>query len=241
MFHSSMEHASEGGEAEGSASAFDEVARLGRVLGNGARLQVLLLLAQGERPVQEVAARTDLNMTTASAHLHALRDVGLVASRREGRQVIYRLAGDDVAELLTIVQQVAERRHPAARLALEVRDARLAEPLPDGTTAMGREELLTAVREGRVTVLDVRPAEEFASGHLPGALSIPLDELAARLHEVPVDQEVVAYCRGRLCTLSKRAAGLLAEHGRMARAAAEGVLEWRADGVALAVPPEPAG
>lgn len=204
---------------------FEEVARTARVLGNGSRLRILQLLAQGERSVLDLAGAADLNVTTASAHLQALRGVGLVASRRNGNQVIYRLAGPDVAAVVTALVGVAEVHHRLVGGEM-ARDE-------EGVESMSREALLAAVASGRVLVIDVRPADEYASGHLAGAVSLPLDELRRRLDEVPADQEVVAYCRGRVCEMSHEAVKLLRSRGIDARATEDGVLEWRADGLEL--------
>jgi rhodanese-related sulfurtransferase/DNA-binding transcriptional ArsR family regulator len=195
--------------------------------GSGTRLRLLQLLTQRESPVQELAAVAGLNLTTASAHLQVLREAGLVSSRRDGRRVLYRIAGPDVVALVNQLYRVAERRRPAVRADLEVM-----RPM-DGIELMSRDELLAASREGRVVVLDVRPAEEFAAGHLAGALSIPLPELEARLAELPADVEVVAYCRGRYCVLSHRAVRLLQDHGIDARLSEDGVAEWLAAGMSL--------
>jgi rhodanese-related sulfurtransferase/DNA-binding transcriptional ArsR family regulator len=211
----------------GSSEIFAEVARTARVLGNGSRLRLLQLLAQGERPVQELAGAAGLNVTTASGHLQALREVGLVASRRYGNQVIYRLAGADVAALVSALVRVAEAHHAVVGQAL-AHDGR-----DDAVEPMSREVLLEAVASGRVLVIDVRPADEYATGHLPGAVSMPLDELRRRLDDVPADQEVVAYCRGRVCELSHQAVDLLRSQGIEARPTEDGILEWRADGVEL--------
>lgn len=148
-------------------------------------------------------------------------------SRRDGRRVLYRLAGDEVAGLLVSLCAVAERYRPEVAV-----DLAMALPTDD-MVLMDRDELLSESRAGRVTVLDVRPADEFEAGHLPGALSIPLGELTDRLAELPADAEVVAYCRGRYCVLSHTAARLLSQHGVRARLAADGVLEWLADGLVL--------
>lgn len=206
---------------------FDSVSRVGAALASGSRLKLLELLAQGERPVQAIADATGLNLTTASAQLQLLREAGLVRSRRDGRQVFYRLSGADVAALVVSLCQVAERYRPEVA-------ADLAVALPtEDVVLMDRAELLDASRAGRVTVLDVRPAAEYAAGHLPGAVSIPLAELPVRLAELPADTEVVAYCRGRYCVLSHVATRFLIERGVPARLAEDGVLEWLADGVDL--------
>jgi rhodanese-related sulfurtransferase/DNA-binding transcriptional ArsR family regulator len=210
-----------------TADLYDAVARVGQALSSGTRLKMLELLAQGERPVVELATVAGLNVTTASAHLQGLRQAGLVVSRRDGRRVLYRLAGSDVAALVADLCAVAEAHRPDVRAELTV-------ALPtDDLRLMGRDELLAASGAGDVVVIDVRPADEYAAGHLPGAVSIPLDEVASRLSEIPADVEVVAYCRGRYCVMSHRAVRLLIEHGVDAALAADGVLEWRADGVAI--------
>lgn len=207
---------------------FDAIARTGKALSSGSRLRMVHHLAQGERSVQELTAVTGLNLTTASAHLQALREAGLVVSRRNGTRVIYRIAGDDVASLLTVLCGVAENHRP------EVREE-LAATLPtDDVTVMSRRELLAAAKAGRVVVLDVRPADEFAAGHLPGAVSIPLAELVDRVEEIPVATEVVAYCRGRHCVLSHDAVRLLRTRGFDAEVSADGIAEWRADRVRMA-------
>lgn len=210
---------------------YDEVARVGQALASGTRLKMLELLAQSERPVKALAELADVNITTASAHLQVLREAGLVTSRRDGRQVVYRLSDDDVATLVVQLARVAERHRPSVM-------ADLAEALPtDGLRLMSRDELLASSRSGAVVVLDVRPAEEFRAGHLAGAVSIPLAELAARLDEIPTDVEVVAYCRGRYCVMSHDAVRLLNDSGRSALLAEDGVAEWVAAGIALAREP----
>jgi DNA-binding transcriptional ArsR family regulator len=201
---------------------YDVMARTGKALASGRRLEMLELLAQGERSVHELATVGGLNMTTASAHLQVLRDAGLVTSRREGTKVFYRLSGDDVAALVSQMFAVAEAHRP------DVRSARAAY-LPDDVRVMTREEVTAAAGSGEVVLLDVRPSEEFAAGHLPGAVSIPLPELAARLEEIPADVEVVAYCRGRYCVMSYEAVHLLNNQGRSAALLADGILEWRSD------------
>lgn len=210
-----------------TADIYDGVARVAQALTSGTRLKVLELLAQHERAVQDLAELAGLNVTTASAHLQVLREAGLVASRRSGRHVFYRLAGDDVAALVAQLATVAEQRYPAVR-------ADVAAALPiDGLRLLDRDELFAASRSDDVVVLDVRPPEEYAAGHLDGAISIPLDELADRLDEIPADTDVVAYCRGRYCILSHQAVRLLGDHGRRAHLATDGIAEWLAAGVPL--------
>jgi rhodanese-related sulfurtransferase len=194
---------------------------------------MLELLTQRERAVLDLAGSAGLNITTASAHLQVSREAGLVASRRAGRQTFYRLAGQDVAALTVELAEVAERRRPSVR-------ADLAAALPlEGMRLMSRAELLAASKSGAVMVLDVRPANEYAAGHLDGAISIPLAELADRLAQIPTDAEVVAYCRGRYCVLSHEAVRVLMANGVPARLAEDGIAEWLADGIELSAGDEP--
>ena len=210
-----------------TADVYEGVARVAQALASGTRLKLLELLAQRERAVQDLAESAGLNLTTASAHLQVLREAGLVTSRRAGRQIFCRLAGEDVAALTVELAAVAERRRPSVR-------ADLAAALPlEGLRLMSRAELLAASKGGDVVVLDVRPADEFAAGHLEGAVSIPLAELADRLNEIPADAEVVAYCRGRYCVLSHAAVRLLVANGVSARLAEDGIAEWLADRIEL--------
>jgi DNA-binding transcriptional ArsR family regulator/rhodanese-related sulfurtransferase len=210
-----------------TADVYDGVARVAQALASGTRMKMLELLAQRERAVQELAASAGLNVTTASAHLQVLREAGLVTSRRDGRQIFYRLSGDDVAALTVELARVAERHRAGVR-------ADLAAALPvDGVRLMSRAELIAATKAGGVVVLDVRPSDEYEAGHLKGAVSIPLDELAERLSEIPPDAEVVAYCRGRYCVLSHEAVRLLGRHGLSASLAADGIAEWVGEGVKL--------
>jgi DNA-binding transcriptional ArsR family regulator/rhodanese-related sulfurtransferase len=216
-----------------TADVYDGVSRVAQALASGTRLKMLELLAQRERAVQDVSDAAGLNVTTASAHLQVLREAGLVTSRRAGRQIFYRLAGDDVAALMVELAEVAERRRPSVR-------ADLAAALPlEGIRLMSRTELLAASSDGDVVVLDVRPSDEYAAGHLAGAVSIPLAELADRLGEIPADSEVVAYCRGRYCVLSHQAVRLLEANGVSARLAEDGIAEWLATGVELTASDEP--
>jgi rhodanese-related sulfurtransferase len=216
------------GDPARKAELFDAIAVTGKALSSGKRLELLDLLAQGERSVDALARTAGLGLTTASAHLQALRQAGLVATRRDGTRIFYRLAGQDVAALYALLQQVA-RDHQAA--AGQARTAYLG---PDDTDQLTRQELLDRVRAGTATVIDVRPAEEYAAGHIPGAVSLPLDELQARLAELPDGAEIVAYCRGANCVLAHDAVRLLAARGRAARRLADGMLEWRLDGLPVA-------
>ncbi|GAA1924845.1 metalloregulator ArsR/SmtB family transcription factor [Streptomyces sodiiphilus] len=213
------------GDPERKTALYDALARTGKALSNGKRLELLDLLAQGERSVDALARAAGLGLTTASSHLQALRQAGLVATRREGTRVHYRLAGDDVAALYSLLMRVS-RTHLA-----ETRQARAAYLGPSDTDGITRDELLERLASGTVRVIDVRPAEEYAAGHIPGAASLPLEELRARLAELPSDTEIVAYCRGSNCVLAHDAVRLLASRGRGARRLADGMLEWRLAGL----------
>ncbi|HEY8717998.1 metalloregulator ArsR/SmtB family transcription factor [Pengzhenrongella sp.] len=203
-------------------AVFEQFARVGKALSSPKRVELLDLIAQGERSVDALARTANLNVTTASAHLQALKGARMVATRRVGTKVFYRLAGCDVAELYLQIQRVAENHLP------DLGAARADFLGPVDTQEVGREELWRRMRVGDVTVIDVRPDEEYVGGHLPGAVSLPLDQLAARLAELPAGIDVVAYCRGPYCVLSYDAVRLLHEHGRTARRLADGILEWAA-------------
>lgn len=219
------------GRRADKAALFEEFARVGKALANGKRLELLDLLTQGERSVEVLAEAAGLGLSTASAHLQALRQAGLVATRREGTRIFYAAAGHDVLRLYALLRGVAQERvagvEPRRVAYLRLAGERAAE---HGLT---REELAERSASRTVTVLDVRPREEFAAGHLPGALSIPLDELGARLAELPPDSEVVAYCRGAYCVMAYDAVDLLRAHGVTAHRLEDGMLEWRLAGQAV--------
>lgn len=204
---------------------FAEFAAVGKVLGNPTRLELLDLLAQGPRSVDNLATAAGVGVSTCSAHLHTLREAGLVDTRREGKRIFYSLAGGDVAGLWDHLRRVAQRHRPHTEL------ARRAYLGPEDTTAVDTDELLRRLGDGDTVILDVRPEPEYAAGHLPGALHVPLDELTERLSELPRDREIVAYCRGRYCVLAHDAVRLLREHGLPARRATDGVLEWKLAGL----------
>lgn len=209
------------GDRDAKTALFEQFARVGKALGSGKRLELLDLLAQGERSVDSLARAAGLGLTTASAHLQTLKNAGLVTTRRDGTKIYYRLAGDDVAALFALVRAVADDHLADVAIAAS---AYLGGPATD---EVDREELQRRVHSGQVTVIDVRPREEYAAGHIPDALSIPLDELADRLAELPADQDIVAYCRGAYCVLAHDAVRLLTTHGLTARRLADGMLEWR--------------
>lgn len=212
------------GDRAAKAALYREFAAVGKVLGNPGRLELLDLLAQGPRSVEDLAATADLGMSTCSAHLQTLREAGLVAARREGKRIYYSLTDDDVAELWDTLRRVAQRHRP------HTEPARRAYLGPEDTDAVDTAELLRRLGAGETVLLDVRPAPEYAAGHLPGAVHIPLEQLADRLTELPPDREIVAYCRGRYCVLAHDAVRLLSAHGLPAHRAVDGMLEWRLAG-----------
>ncbi len=205
---------------------FAQFARVGKALSNANRLELLEYIAQGERSVDELARVSGLTVANTSQHLQQLRQAGLVGCRKEGLKVYYRLSGDDVVTLLDVLRVVAERHvSDVERLIntyLTVKDS--LEPVP-------RSELLARVRDGLVTVLDVRPEEEYAAGHVPGAVNIPLQDLEQRLGELDKDQEIVAYCRGPHCVLAFDAVAQLRGKGLRARRLQDGYPEWKISGL----------
>jgi rhodanese-related sulfurtransferase len=204
---------------------FSQFARVAKAMSNGYRLELLEFLAQGERSVDALAQVSGLTVANTSQHLQQLRQAGLVANRKAGHKVYYFLSGMDVAALLGSLRQVAERHlADVDRIVddyLRVKDS--LEPLP-------ADQLLERARDGLVTVLDVRPQEEYASGHLPGAINIPLKELEKRLKELDPELEVVAYCRGPHCVLAFDAVAKLREEGINARRLDGGLPEWKLGG-----------
>jgi ArsR family transcriptional regulator len=205
---------------------FVEFAAVAKSLGHAHRLELLEQLAQGERSVEVLADRTGLAIANASQHLQHLRRAGLVANRRDGKFVHYRLTDDAVLDVLAGLRKVAERNvAEVERVVRSYFDAR------DSLEAVSRDELLKRSTAGTVTILDVRPEDEYALGHLPGALNIPLRELEARLGEMDPGQEVVAYCRGPYCVLSYEAVAQLRARGFKVRRLEDGLPEWRAAGL----------
>ncbi len=213
------------GDRAAKGALFTEFAAVGKALGSPKRLELLDLLAQGSRSVEDLAAAAELGLSTCSAHLQSLREAGLVETRRDGKRIFYSLAGEDVAALWNAVRHVAQRHRPRTEL------ARRAYLGPEDTEEVETQDLLRRVQGGEVVVLDVRPQPEYDAAHLPGALHIPLDELSERLSELPRDREIVAYCRGRYCVLAHDAVRLLEAEGRSARRATDGFLEWRLAGL----------
>lgn len=207
---------------------FQQLARIGTALSSGTRLEFLELLAQGERSVDQLATLTGVSVANTSQHLQKLRQAGLVAGRKEGQYVFYRLAGDEVVELVGALGRVGQ-----AHLAEVERIVRLYLAAKDDLEPVPAKELLDRARKGLVTVLDVRPTEEFAAGHLPGALNIPIHELEKRLGELPKRKEIVAYCRGPYCLMSYDAVQLLRKKGLKARRLEAGLPEWRLAGLPI--------
>jgi rhodanese-related sulfurtransferase/DNA-binding CsgD family transcriptional regulator len=203
----------------------EQFARIGKALSSPKRLEVLDLLAQGEKPVEAIAEQAALTVKNASAHLRELRNARLVETRREGTYVFYRLAGERVFQVLREIQALARERltevDHVARLYLGHRDE--LEPCD-------AEELRRRMREGEVTILDVRPEDEYRAGHIPGALSIPPQELERRLADLPRDREIVAYCRGPYCVYAAEAVEALRKAGLRARRMEEGLPDWKARG-----------
>lgn len=212
------------GDPTAKAALFDQLARVGKALGSATRLELLDLLAQGEYSVEALARATGIGLTTVSANLQTLKNAGLVSTRRERTKIHYRLAGPDVAALYASARDVATEHLAAAEQA--ARDY-----LGDTPRQVSRAELLPALQRGEVTLLDVRPTHEYASGHIPGALSIPVDELEARLSEIPPGTHVVAYCRGAYCVFAHDAVRLLTDAGHRASRLEDGLLEWRLAGL----------
>jgi len=204
---------------------FEQFARVGKALGHGNRLELLEYLAQGERSVDELAKVAGLSLANTSQHLQQLRQSGLVKSRKEGLKVYYSLNSDDVIRLLDALRAVGER-HLAevdrlVKTYLTVKDD--LEPIP-------AQELLKRAREGSVTVLDVRPTEEYSAGHVPGAVNVPLSDLEQKIKQFDPAQEVIAYCRGPHCILAFEAVARLREKGLKARRLEDGYPEWKSAG-----------
>jgi rhodanese-related sulfurtransferase/DNA-binding transcriptional ArsR family regulator len=205
---------------------YGQFARLGKALSSPHRLEMLELLAQAERTVDSLATEMGLSIASASQHLQVLRQAALVESRRNGVFVHYRLADPDVFDLSKALRLVAERR--LADLEKIVRDQfgdrRAVEPVP-------MHELLRRARSKHVVVVDARPANEYLSGHIAGAISVPVDHLLQRLKDLPKGQDYVAYCRGPYCVYADQAVALLRAHGRRARRLVDGYPEWRSAGL----------
>ncbi|MDA2916302.1 metalloregulator ArsR/SmtB family transcription factor [Nitrospinae bacterium AH_259_B05_G02_I21] len=209
---------------------YEQFARIGKALASPKRLELLDLLAQGERRVESLANEASTSLANCSQHLQVLREARLVEARKEGLYVFYRLADEAVSGFWLALRSLAERR--LADVERVVRDYFEA---PEELEPVGHDELLGRVRHSSVTVLDVRPVEEYRAGHIPGAVSVPLEELERRLSELPRDQEVIAYCRGPYCVFAVHAVELLRKRGFTAYRFEEGIPEWRLAGLPVAV------
>lgn len=207
---------------------FEQLAVIARALGSGARLELLDFLAQGERSVEDLAQVTGLSVANTSKHLQQLKAAGLAQARRDGKHVRYGLADEAVLVAVSALRGLAERRSQAvaALLASYLKQRDELEPVPAA-------ELLERVRDGLATVIDVRPAEEYAQGHVAGALNVPLDRLQERLNDLPREHEIVAYCRGPWCVLSFEAVARLRAAGFSARRLEDGLPEWRQAGLPM--------
>ena len=208
----------------------EQLAELARVLGHAHRLDLLEHISQGERSVERLAEITGLSVANTSAHLQQLRRGGFVNTRRDGKRILYRLGDGPVLELLSALRYFAERNKAEVREIVSDYFDNL-----DSLEPVSRQELMSAMRDGGVTLLDVRPDEEFALGHLPGAVNIPLEELEKRLSELPKDTEIIAYCRGAYCVLSFEAVAALRSKGFRIRRLQDGFPEWKAAGLAVEV------
>ncbi|MGQ0669982.1 MAG: ArsR/SmtB family transcription factor [Actinomycetota bacterium] len=212
-------------DRQAKQALFDEFARVGKAVSSGRRVEVLDVLANGERSVEGLAEQLGLSVANTSQHLQVLRQAGLVSTRREGTFVRYRLAASEVFEFLRALRGLA-----ASRLAEVERLADAYLGARDTIEPITRAELARRLkRGGDVVVIDVRPAEEYVAGHLPGAISVPLTELHRKMKELPKDKEIVAYCRGPYCAFSHVAVALLRKRGFRARRLEEGLPEWVAE------------
>jgi rhodanese-related sulfurtransferase len=209
------------GDRVAKDALFDGFAEVAKALANGRRAELIDVLAQGERHVEELAGQIDQSVANTSFHLRSLAAAGLVTTRRDGTRIYYRLASDRVVELWSALRDVAAAHHAELEdlVAAYVGDrSRLEE--------ISQAELLKRIKGGDVVVLDVRPASEYAAGHIAGARSVPIEQLAATLTSIPRDVEVVAYCRGPYCVMADDAVRLLRRRGRTARRLTDGFPEW---------------
>ena len=205
---------------------FGQFARVGKALASPRRLEIVDLLAQGERTVEEIARETAMSVASASQHLQALKAARMVEARREGLYAHYRLADEGVFRTWQVVCALAESRLSEVDSVVE---AYLVDR--DALDAVDATELMERLNDGSVVVLDVRPEEEYRDGHIPGALSVPVDALEAALQTLPRDREIVAYCRGPYCVFSDEAVALLRSRGYRAHRLRQGLPDWRAAGM----------
>jgi ArsR family transcriptional regulator len=207
---------------------FEQLAAIARGLGHPHRLELIEHVAQGERSVERLAQLSGLSVANTSSHLQQLRRSGFVQSRRDGKRILYRLGNGPILTLLSALRTYAEASQAEVREIVADYFHRL-----DALEPVARDSLLDRIREDAVTVLDVRPEDEFALGHLPGAVNIPLDKLERRLADLPGDREIVAYCRGPYCILSFEAVAMLRARGYTVHRLEDGYPEWKAAGLAI--------
>ena len=206
-------------------AVFEQIARLGKAFASATRLQILALLEQGPRTVQVIADRLDQSTANTSQHLKTLKEARLVESEKDGLHVTYQVADEKVSEALRVLEELAEDRLLEMK---EVVERYFSDH--ENVESVEGDELADRVENGEVTLIDVRPREEYESGHLPGAISVPLEELEDRIEELPGDREIVAYCRGPYCVMSTEAVELLRERDRKAIRLDGGVREWQERG-----------
>jgi rhodanese-related sulfurtransferase len=211
---------------------FAQLALVAKSIGHEHRLELLEQLAQGERSVEVLASRTGLSVANTSHHLQQMRRGGLVAARRDGKFVLYRLSDDAVLDLVTALRTIAEQH-----LAEVDRVIRSYFRQRDSLEAVSQKELMRRIKDGLVTVLDVRPEDEYARGHLPGAVNIPLEKLKRRLKDLDPSREIVAYCRGAYCVLAFEAVAALRARGFNVRRLQDGFPEWKAAGLPIETAP----
>jgi rhodanese-related sulfurtransferase/DNA-binding HxlR family transcriptional regulator len=217
------------GDRVAKQALFDGFAEVAKALGSGRRAEIVDVLAQGERHVEDIAGEIDQSVANTSFHLRALAAAGLVTTRRDGTRVYYRLTSDEVAQLWAALCRVAASHHADLDALAEAYLGRR-----DELEQIGRDELARRLRDGDVVVVDVRPGAEYAAGHIAGAVSMPIDRLAHQVAALSPDVEVVAYCRGPYCVFADEAVRLLHQHGRPARRLEDGFPEWRRAGLPVA-------
>ena len=207
---------------------YEQVARIGKAMSSPKRLELLEVLAQGEKSVAALADELSIEIKLASAHLKVLKESRLVATRKDGKFVFYRLTGSDVANLWVSMRESAEEHLIELRVALDSISS-----APDKLKSINRKQLVEQARKGDIVMIDVRSQAEYEAGHLPFARSMPLDEIGKRIAELPKDKEIVAYCRGPFCLSAEEAAKLIASKGRKVSKLLDGVAEWRSAGMSL--------
>lgn len=213
---------------------YEQVARIGKATSSPKRLELLELLAQGEKSVEVMADELSIAIKLASAHLKVLKEARLVTARKDGKFVYYRLAGQDVGDLWVAMREVAQEHLVELRVALdEIASA------PDKLASCSRKQLMEQAKRGEIIVIDVRPRAEFDHAHLPFARSMPLEEIVQRMAELPKNTEIVAYCRGPFCLFAEEAALLLKTRGRKVSKLLDGVAEWTSAGMPLEMKESP--